>query len=307
VPKSRGIWLVAIAAVSWGVGGFVAAVLFKSSGLGPVTVSFWRFVGGLVLLAALRPFLGGPFLGGPFLGGPWRAGFRRVLLTGAGFAVYQTAYYAAIPYAGLAVATVVTLGTGPVLIAVGSWLFLRERLGLVGALLIVLSLVGLVLLVRPSGASVSVLGVGLSLLSAAGYAAVTLLSRASRSSDDPLDAALGGFAVGAVLVLPVALSEGLLPTMGHWPETVGMLAFLAVFPTALAYVAFFTGLRGVTATTASMVALVEPVAAAALGVAILHEHLTLLAYAGGVLLLLAVATLTLFEARRAAGPGETPS
>jgi len=295
VPKSRGIWLVVFAATAWGVGGFVAAILFKSSGLGPVTVSFWRFVGGAVLLGALRPFLGGP----------WRAGFRRVLLTGAGFAIYQTAYYAAIPYAGLAVATVVTLGTGPILIALGSWLFLRERLGLAGALLILLSLVGLILLVRPSGHAVSVVGVGLSLLSATGYAAVTLLSRASHNKDDPLDAALGGFAVGGVLVLPVALSDGLLPTTGHWPSTTAMLAFLATFPTALAYVAFFTGLRGISATTASMVALVEPVAAAALGVAILHERLTLPAYAGGILLLLAVATLILFEGRDVAGPRKT--
>jgi DME family drug/metabolite transporter len=289
VSKSRGIWLVAVAATTWGVGGFVAAILFKSSGLGPVSVSFWRFVGGVALLGALRPFLGGP----------WRAGLRRVLLTGAGFAIYQTAYYAAIPYAGLAVATVVTLGTGPILIALGSWLFLRERLGLPGAALILLSLVGLILLVRPSDTAVSVPGVALSLLSAGGYAAVTLLSRASRSADDPLDAALGGFAVGAVLVLPIALAEGLLPTMGRWDETAGMLAFLAAFPTALAYVAFFTGLRGVSATTASMVALVEPVAAAALGVAVLHERLTVLAYAGGILLLLAVVALTRFEAREA--------
>ncbi len=285
--KSGGIWLVAFAATTWGVGGFVAAILFNTSGLGPVTVSFWRFVGGLALLAALRPFLGGP----------WRAGLRRVLLTGAGFAIYQTAYFAAIPYAGLALATVVTLGTGPVLIAVGSWLFLRERLGLLGAALILLSLVGLILLVRPSGTSVSVFGVALSLLSAAGYAAVTLLSRASRSADDPLDAALGGFAVGAVLVLPIALAEGLLPTSGQWDGTLGLLAFLAVFPTALAYVAFFTGLRAVNATTASMVALVEPLAAAVLGVAVLHERLTVSGYAGGLLLLLAVVALTRIESR----------
>src|SRR6185437_11463667 len=226
-------WLVAAAATSWGVGGFVAAVLYRSSGLGPVTVSFWRFVGGLVLLAALRPFIGSP----------WRAGLRRVLLTGAGFAVYQTAYYAAIPRAGLAVATVVTLGTGPILIALGSWLFLREPLSVWGSLLILVSLAG----------------VGLALLSAAGYAAVTLLSRASRSTDDPLDAALGGFAVAAVLVLPVAALQGLLPTTGHWDETAGLLAFLATFPTALAYVAFFSGLRAIRATTASMIALAEPV------------------------------------------------
>lgn len=281
---SRRIWLVAFAGISWGVGGFVAAILYRTSGLGPVAVSFWRFVGGLAMLALLRPFLG--------FGGPWRAGLRRVLLTGFGFAVYQTAYYAAIPYAGLALATVVTLGTGPVLIAVGSWLFLRERLGFLGPCLILVSLVGLVLLVRPSGSSVSVVGVGLSLLSAAGYAAVTLLSRASRLSDDPLDAALGGFAVGAVLVLPIALVEGLFPAAGRGAETLGLLAFLALFPTALAYVAFFSGLQAVNATTASMVALVEPVAAAILAVVVLGEHLSAVAYAGGVLLLASVALLT---------------
>ena len=285
MPKSRAIWLVAFAATTWGVGGFVAAVLYRTSGLGPVTVSFWRFVGGLALLAALRPFLGGP----------WRAGLRRVLLTGAGFAVYQTAYYAAIPHAGLAVATVVTLGTGPVLIALGSWLLLREHLSARSAMLILVSLVGLILLVRPSDSAVSALGVGLSLLSATGYAAVTLLSRASRSVDDPLDAALGGFAVGAVLVLPIALAEGLRPTAGNWDETAGLLAFLAALPTALAYVAFFSGLRAVSATTASMVALIEPVAASVLAVAVLGEHLTLLAYTGGVILLVSVALLTRLE------------
>jgi DME family drug/metabolite transporter len=297
VRKSYGIWLVVFAATSWGVGGFVAAVLFRNSGLGPVAVSFWRFVGGLALLALLRPFVGGR----------WRAGLRRVMLTGAGFAVYQTAYYAAIPHAGLALATEETLGTGPVLIAVGSWLFLRERLGLLGACLILVSLAGLVLLVRPSGTSVSVAGVALCLLSAAGYAAVTLLSRASRSVDDPLDAALGGFAVGAVLVLPVALAEGLLPTSGSWPETTGLLAYLAVFPTALAYVAFFGGLRTVSATTASMVALVEPVAAAALGVAVLREHLSVSGYLGGVLLLLAVVALTRTERGQSNGNADPRS
>jgi DME family drug/metabolite transporter len=283
--RTRGLWLVAFAATSWGVGGFVAAVLYRTSGLGPVAVSFWRFAGGVVLLAALRPLLGGP----------WRAGLRRVLLTGFGFAVYQTAYYAAIPYAGLALATVVTLGTGPILIAVGSWLFLRERLGLLGAVLILVSLAGLVLLVRPSGAAVSPAGVALCLLSAAGYAAVTLLSRASRSQDDALDAALGGFAVGAVLVLPLALMEGLLPASGRWVGTVGLLAFLAAFPTALAYVAFFSGLRAVSATTASMVALVEPLAAAALALGFLHERVSWIGYLGGGLLLASVALLTRLE------------
>jgi drug/metabolite transporter, DME family len=298
VSTARGIWLIAFAATAWGVGGFVAAILYRTSGLGPVAVSFWRFVGGLVLLAAIRGLVSGP----------WRAGGRRILLTGIGFAVYQTAYYAAIPHAGLAVATVVTLGTGPVLIALGARVFLRERLGLSASLLILASLIGLLLLVRPSGSDISLAGVGLALLSAGGYAAVTLLSRASHGTDDALDSALGGFAVGAVLVLPLAVMQGLLPTGGRWDETAGMLAFLGVAPTALAYLAFFSGLRAVRATTASMVALVEPLAASVLAVIVLGERLAVAGYIGGAVLLASIALLSRAE-RNTATPEktETPS
>ncbi len=298
MSTARGIWLIAFAATAWGVGGFVAAILYRTSGLGPVAVSFWRFVGGLVLLAAIRGLVSGP----------WRAGGRRILLTGIGFAVYQTAYYAAIPHAGLAVATVVTLGTGPVLIALGARVFLRERLGRSASSLILASLIGLLLLVRPSGSDISPAGVGLALLSAGGYAAVTLLSRASHGTDDALDSALGGFAVGAVLVLPLAVMQGLLPTAGRWDETAGMLAFLGVAPTALAYLAFFSGLRAVRATTASMVALVEPLAASVLAVVVLGERLAVAGYIGGAVLLASIALLSRAE-RNTVTPEqtETPS
>ncbi|CAM5696714.1 hypothetical protein SGLAM104S_09169 [Streptomyces glaucescens] len=59
---------------------------------------------------------------------------RRALragATGVGLAVFQTAYFAAVAATGLAVATVVTLGAGPVLSALGARLTLGERLGVV--------------------------------------------------------------------------------------------------------------------------------------------------------------------------------
>ena len=47
--------------------------------------------------------------------------------------MFQTAYFASVEATGLAVATVVTLGAGPVLIALGARLALGERLGRGGA------------------------------------------------------------------------------------------------------------------------------------------------------------------------------
>lgn len=290
LPVGRGLCFIAFAAVAWGVGGFVAAVLYDHSGLGPIAVTFWRYLGGLLLLVALRPF--------GRRDGDAPRGWTRLVLNGLGMALYQTTYYVAIDLAGVAVATVVVLGSGPVLVALGARLFLGERLGRTGAAIMAVSLAGLVLLTGAAGGGRSPLqGLAVALVSAAGYAAVTLLNRAAK--DDPYDSALGGFAVGSVALLPLALAEGLLPTRGGTGETIGLLAFLGAVPTALAYALFFAGLTVVRATTAAVVALVEPVAAVALGVVVLHEPLTGWSAAGAGLLLLSVLMLTVTEGQRA--------
>lgn len=293
LPVGRGLCFIAFAAVAWGVGGFVAAVLYDHSGLGPIAVTFWRYLGGLLLLAAMRPLR--------TTGGKRAAGWRWLIVNGLGMALYQTAYYVAIDLAGLAVVTVVVLGLGPVLVAVGARAFLGERLGRTGAATVAVSIAGLALLAGDTGGDTGggaaggglFAGLAVALVSAAGYAAVTLLNRAAK--DDPYDSALGGFVVGAVALLPFALLEGLLPTRGGVTETVGLLAFLGAVPTALAYALFFAGLTVVRATTASVVALVEPVAAVALGVLVLHEPLTGWSAAGAGLLLSSVVVLTVTE------------
>lgn len=309
VPPSvgRGILYILVAAVAWGTGGAAAAVLYDTSGMGPVAVSFWRFAGGVALLAAghllLRRRRGGA-AGTVATPAPGR--WRQVVTTGVGLAVYQTAYFAAVGYAGLAVATVVTLGAGPVLIALGAHVTMGERLGRAGAVTVALALVGLVLLVgggSAGSASAPALGLACALLSAAGYAAVTLLNR-KRGRDggggSPQATALGGFVVGMLCLLPLALLEGLLPTSGDAVRVVGLLAYLGVAPTALAYSLFFAGLATVRATTASVIALVEPVTAAVIAVLLLDEGLTALAVVGSVVLLGAVVALTLGERRESA-------
>ncbi|GGM33214.1 DMT family transporter [Dactylosporangium sucinum] len=283
LPVRWGLFFIAFAAASWGVGGFVAAILYRHSGLGPIAVTCWRYLGGLALLAALRPLL---------KKGKFHAKPRWLIVNGLGMALYQTAYYVAIDLAGVAIVTVVTLGSGPVLIAIGARLFLGERFGL---MTLGVSLVGLVLLVTQSGAvgRHPLAGIAVALVSAAGYAAVTLLNRASDA--DAFDSALGGFAVGAVVLLPLAAAEGLLPARDGLAGTIGLLVFLGVVPTALAYAMFFSGLTVVRATTASVVALVEPLAAVALGVLVLHEPLTPWSALGALLLLSAVVALTRTE------------
>ncbi|GLW12309.1 membrane protein [Microtetraspora sp. NBRC 13810] len=288
VSVRQGLLYVSIAATAWGTGGAAAALLYRVGDLGPVAVSFWRFAVGAALLAAFRLLTAGR---------PRRRArlsARHVVLTGAGMAISQSAYFAAIESSGVAIATVVTLGASPVLVAVGARLALGERLGRSGALGIAAAVAGLLLLTGDGGGDgFSSAGLGWALLSAVTYAGVTLAGRAVR--DDPLGTTLGALAVGALCVLPLALVQGVLPASADPVAAGALLGYLGAVPTALAYGLFFTGLTAVRATTASVISLVEPVGATLIGVLLLGERLAPLAAAGAGVLLLAVLLLALAE------------
>lgn len=290
----RGLVYVFVAAVAWGTGGAVAAVLYRTSGLGPIAVSFWRFATGVALLALVGRFVA-TGSARELLRGRW----AWLGIIGAGLAMYQTAYFAAVQRSGVAVATIVTLGLGPILIAIGSHLALGERIGRSGVLTIALALTGLVLLTRGGEVGPALLqGLALAVLSAVGYAGVTLLTRAMgrrNGGGDQFNVTLIGTAIGMVCLLPLAALEGLVPTAGAPLRNAAMLSYLGAVPTALAYALFNAGLSSVRATTASVIALMEPVTAAVIAVTVLGERMTLLAVVGTVVLMAAVVILALAE------------
>jgi drug/metabolite transporter, DME family len=288
-----GAAFVAAAAVSWGMGGVVASVLYRTSGIGPLAVSFWRAAFGVVVLACVQ-----------LVRRTFKTPQSRAVLVviGMGLALYQAAYYLSIAEAGVAVGTVATLGACPVMVALGGRFFLRERLTARTGLAIAIAVGGLVLLV--SGGSVGphpVAGLLWALGSAAGYATVTLVTRAyaHRIGSDYLATTLKTFCVAAICLLPFAAVEGIYPQ-----HRVGMayawLLFLGIVPTAAAYTLFFVGLRTVTAGAAAILVLLEPVSALAMAVGLLGERLTTAAVAGTALLLAAV--LTTMRAEPAAQP-----
>ncbi|WP_328999422.1 DMT family transporter [Kribbella sp. NBC_00709] len=195
----------------------------------------------------------------------------RHLLSGAGLALCQLGYFAAIPRVGVGIATVLALGAAPILITLAT----RERL----TPAVFAALAGLTLLTTTTGTA-NLTGVAAALLSAAGYSTTTLLNR---NTPDPLTTAFLGFLTGAAFLLPFA---GLPTTTTGWL----LIAYFGLIPTALAYTLFYTGLRALRASTASVIALLEPVVATAIGVALFQEHPTPLAITGAAILLLAIAT-----------------
>ncbi|MFD7232905.1 DMT family transporter [Streptomyces sp. NPDC059881] len=301
LPVGRSLIYLVVAGVAWGTAGAAASLVFEVSDLGPLALSFWRCLGGMLLLAgalALRERT--PATPSE----PRRRRLLRILGTGIGLTVFQSAYFAAVDQTGLAVGTVVTLGAGPVLIALGARLTMGERLGVGGIAAVLGALTGLVVLVLGGeGGTVRPAGVALAVLSAAGYAAITLLTRwlgRDGRGADALSTTMWTFVVGAVGLLPLALMEGLLPHTAEPARVLWLLVYVAAVPTALAYALYFAGAAVVRAATVSVIMLLEPVSAAVLAVTALNERLTAATVAGTVVLLAAVVGLAWQEARLAA-------
>ncbi|NXY95935.1 EamA family transporter [Streptomyces sp. BR123] len=304
----RSLLSLVVAGAAWGTAGAAASLLYLASDLGPLALTFWRCAGGLAVLLgvlAVRRVRRVRRVRPRGAAAAPRPSVRSLVGTGLLFTLFQAAYFAAVQETGLAVGTVVTLGAGPVLIAVGAWYRMGERLGAGGVAAVAGALAGLAVLVLGGGSGeVRPLGVGWALASAAGYAGMTLRARAlgrRGAAGDPLVTTAWSAGVGALCLLPLAAVEGLLPHTAEPARVLWLLVYVATVPTALAYALYFTGAAAVRAATVSVIMLIEPVSAAVIAVLVLGERLTGAVVLGTVLLLSAVGGLIVAEARRPAG------
>ncbi len=305
----RGLFYLIVAGIAWGTAGAAAALVFRASDMGPVGLSFWRCAGGFVLLLSARLATRLPrrrrSTTRVAVAEPLGRRARRVVATGVALAVFQTAYFASVEATGLAVGTVVTMGSGPVLIALGARLALGERLGRGGVIAVLGALTGLVVLVLggdgAGGAEVRPTGVVWGLVSAAAYAVMTLLTRwCGRSGTaDSSDTTVWAFAVVSLCLLPLAAAEGLVPHTAEPARVGAYLLYIAAVPTAVAYGLYFAGAAVVRSATVSVIMLLEPVGAAVIAVALLGEDLTAATVAGTALMLAAVTGLAVAETRGA--------
>jgi DME family drug/metabolite transporter len=280
-----GILLILLAAVLWGTVGVSTRAIFSLAETTALTVAFLR-------LAIAVPVLGVTsvaVLGRRSVQAPP----RHLLLMGAIgvlLAVYQLCFFGAIQRVGVAIATLVTLCMAPVIVAILSPLLFGERLTPRLVLSAALAIVGTMLLVSPIDLTAlgGTAGTGLlmALGSAVGYALVAIVSRHVARDSHPLTPVTIGFAVGALALLPALLHDG--PMLDFPPVGWLLLVYLAVVPSALAYVLFTVGMRTTVATVASLVTLIEPLTAAGLAWLLFDERLGPLAMVGAALLLGAV-------------------
>ena len=266
----RGFLLVSCAAVLWGTVGIATQAIYRLCSLDAATVGFYRLAIAFLVLATLFRTGGAQ---AAFL--TERRSLVRLVLIGVMLAAYQVFYFASIRQAGVAVATLVSLCTAPVVVALLSAVFLKEAFTRQSFFALTLALAGTACLVgapRGSGAPGDLAaGILLALGSATGYAVVTLLGRSVAGRHHPLRAAIVSFGAGALALLPLA--HPLAAAAIHDPRVWGLLLYAGAVPTAVSYTLFFLGMRYIRASTASVLTLIEPLTATVLACLLFGERL----------------------------------
>lgn len=223
----------------------------------------------------------------------FRTMWRPIVIGGFGVAVYAPAFFAAVDRTGVAVGTVVGIGSGPFFAGALEWAWraTRPSLGwLIGTLVTVGG--GVVLVVAQSGgdSQVDALGVAFALAAGAGYALYSITSKVTMESGLVPTAALAApFTVGAIVVVVLASREpyGWLTS----PDGLAMATHLGILATGVAYVLFGYGLHRLTTATTVTLVLTEPLTASLLAVVVLDENISPAGWVGIVLVLVGLITV----------------
>jgi drug/metabolite transporter, DME family len=249
------------------------------AGATPAAIGVLRLGTGALVLLAVMPVLGASWSRLPVL---WRRPTVWVMAITTG--VYQPLFFTAVAQTGVALGTLVAIGTAPIFTGIFGWVVLRHRPTPAWLVATGVAIVGLAL--RSWGQVDAIDAVGLLFAAVAGacwggymVAAKIELDRGTTALELPA----ASYAIGTLLILPLLLAQPV-----GWvasPNGLALVLYLGVVTVAIANVLQIRGLHGLPPGPVSTLMLVDPLTATLLGVFVLGESLTPVAAVGLVLVL----------------------
>ena len=266
----RGTWLILFAAVLWGTTGTTQEL--GPDAASPLAVGSLRLLTGavvLVLLAVLTMSDAG-----------WRwLVHPATLLAAVGVAAFQLFFFSGVARTGVAVGTLLALGSAAVVVGAIESVIARAWPDRKWIMATIPAIVGLaVLAISTRESAVDGTGVLLSLAAGLSYAVYIVSAARLVQLGSARYSTAVIFTLAAVMLLPVALSQDLAFVASG--EGIAMVLWLGFATLALAYLLFTSGLRTTDSSTAATLSLAEPVTATVLGVVVLAERPGLSAWFG---------------------------
>ncbi len=269
----------------WGTGAVIVNILIVKYGCTPENISFWRFaVGAALLLVVFGKQIHWPQL---------RPHLFTILVAGTAMAGYVLCWFLGIECIGAAIPTLIALCLPPVLVTFVALARGQETLNIQLVSLLSAALLGTVLIVfrnNPEAGTFNsqdlIKGVLYATVSAVLYAGFSLIS-------GPLSKRFGAgqTTTCVTLVATVVMGGAASYRPLFWPGDIPPQAwflYLGVVTAALALLAFSWGAARLSPTALTIATLVEPFTAVVLAALFLGEHLGVLQWLGGFLLLTSI-------------------
>jgi len=228
----------------------------------------------------------------------WRAELLTLLrrpvvwLMAVGVAGYQVFFFLGVEQTGVAVGTLVALGSAPLLAGLLGWAVGEGAPGWLWAGATAVAVAGLALLT--GGGDAAGLGVLSAIMAGGMYAIYTVFGAKVAREGYPTSVVMAApFAIGALFLVPFLAGAGWVFT----PGGAALALWLGLAATSLAYTLFGLGLPVLQPGHIATLTLLEPVGATLLGVLILGEQVSAAGWLGVALVLGGLAAVGLGERR----------
>jgi drug/metabolite transporter, DME family len=273
-------FLILFAAMLWGTTGTTQALAPETAH--PIAIGATRLLVGGLFLFLMVLVIGKLDLKN------WPV--KTTILASLSMALYQPLFFSAVSMTGVAIGTVVAIGSAPILSGLIEWFYFKVSPPKVWWYSTFLSILGcLMLFNNKESVSVEPLGIIMALGAGLSFACYTLISRSMVDNHSSLSVVAVVFTLSAIWLSPFLFIFDMSWIMSF--QGVGVSLQLGIMATGIAYFLFAKGLKHVSSSTAVTLALAEPLTAALLGVFLLGEYLNGTSWLGIFFLLLGIGVL----------------
>jgi Predicted permease, DMT superfamily len=224
--------------------------------------------------------------------------WKSIAISGLSIGLFNLAFFTGVNLTGIAIGTITIIGSSPIWAGLLQAVIMRQppsRLWWAGTFCAIMGGVWMIMM-QASSWQINYMGLTICLSGGFCYALYTITSKRLVSTNSPLYVTTHTFSVAALVAVSTAFITTGLPTITL--GNLGIIVYLAVFTTCIAYLLYTNALKTISAPTGVALTLLEPVTAFVLAIFVVKEPINMLAIIGLCLILIGLALVLRSEMQK---------